>query len=292
MIGLDPADVQTFDFVPDLPQDPFDDGVADKEGRLRAAAPEWILEEHGKYREPGDHFCWPHHGHHVPFDLLTRAFSWQEVIRIWLSQCVQGCLSRHIEEHHPLLQKVSHTVWRFGKGMHPYEPFRRALKGLRALTWPGGEVRLVYVSKWRGEGYPDNAPYDFCTWVDNDLGALVYVGGKHAATIGFGIGADGVYLSQVQLRQKRSNRWLYKLPAHYLEVAVNSLVRAFECDVWLIDGASAVEAVRRSYGTNTCKNTPEEDERIAALYDRPLDKWVRTESVERDRRTWCNLQPR
>lgn len=90
-------------------------------------------------------------------------------------------------------------------------------------------------------------------------------------TVGFAPARRGILVAQVQLRNKKGNRFLYKLDQHYLNLALDILARAFVGqDLWLIDGVSAVKAVKRSYGTSPCSMTADDEARIQALYDRPL----------------------
>lgn len=113
---------------------------------------------------------------------------------------------------------------------------------------------------------------------------------KHVLTVGFSPGGVGTYVAQVQLRKKRGNRFLYKLGRHYLDACLDALYEAFGDELWLVRGGSAAEAVRRSYGKVECRMTPDDEARIRALYDMPLERFVRTgEEAVMQGRTFARL---
>lgn len=99
-------------------------------------------------------------------------------------------------------------------------------------------------------------------------------------TVGFAMCDQGLMVSQVQLRHKKGNRFLYHLPGHYLDVALEILADAFPDDpMYLVSGESAPVAVRRSYSKdNPCRMTPEDEARITALYNRELRDYTRDPS--------------
>lgn len=279
MIGTDPAALAAYDLEEDQnpPSDRYSDNVPDKKKRLAACQ---------SFREWHEEWGWGSVDDfdgdlgRVPIEVLDDVFSISEIVQIWAGQVVSSDISQHIERCHPLLEKLRHTLWHFGRQSDPtYNAIVAAWKGLQRMQWPGGEVRIGYVSAYREDGYAENVG-DERIWVDNDLAAFIHVGGKHVLTVGFGVGHDGVFLSQVQLRAKKGNRWLFKLDKHYVDVAIDMLRQAFGLPVWLVEGTSAVTAVRRSYGTGKCGLTFEEELRIASLYDRPLEGSLRTK-VER-----------
>jgi hypothetical protein len=327
MIGVDPTTIPTLSPDPAPPTQRYTDSVPDKEARLFAAAPDW--------RE--DYY------------VLRRAFSFDELARVWMGSVITSDVSRWFEEEHPLLEKVRHSLWHHRACDATYDHLVSGIAGLRRLTWPDAEVHLAYCSKYRADGSAENltavasrfaeamcqlrragpirgeAVLDVAEqagvptslvcvsdvvdqeqasrlvdavwramqlWIDNDLAALVHVGGRHVLTVGFGLGASACYVSQVQLREPRGNRWLYRVPGHYLDVALDMLAAAFHgYDLWLVDGGSAAAAVRRSYGKGPCTMTAETEARIVALYDRQLAAFDRTATTDViDRRTYRKLQ--
>lgn len=274
MLGVDPATLAAYDLRPDPcpPTDRYTDNVPDKIGRLRRspAGAAW-LEEWGW--APGDDVDIIGR---VPVEILDDVFSISEIVHMWSAQVVRSRISDHIDGHHPLLEKLRHTAWHFTNDGPMYNVIVSAWRGLQRTAWPGGDIRIAYVSKYREDGWAEDIEHD--VWIDNDLAALVHINGEHVLTVGFGVGNEGVFLSQVQLRKKRGNRWLYRLGQHYLDATIDMLAKAFGMPVWLVDGDSAVAAVRRSYGSQPCSLTTETSERIASLYNRPLVGYDRTDN--------------
>jgi hypothetical protein len=103
----------------------------------------------------------------------------------------------------------------------------------------------------------------------------------------------GILVAQAQLRKKKGNRFLYKLPTHYLDISLDILARAFPEDaLWLITGESSVEATIRNYGKQPCplRASKEAQDRITALYNRPLNAFERrSETIKQDGRTFVRL---
>jgi hypothetical protein len=288
MLGIDVTSL-AYDLAtdPNLPADAYADSVPDKEQRVLAVGGEWVADTIG---DPSG-FTWRRSGGHIPVDVLMRAFTFTELCRIWMAEPVQSRLSDYIEKAHPLLEKIRLSIWHHGSGRN-YNTFARASSGLARLTWPGAEVRLVCTGKYRCDGPVENVPRGTNLWLDNYFGALIYVGGKHMLTVAFGIGERGIHLTQCQLREKKGNRFLYRLPAHYLDVAIDMLTHAFPDEpLWIVDGASATAAVRRSYGKAECSMTPADEARIAELYDRPLARYDRsaTDTASSEGRFYARL---
>jgi hypothetical protein len=99
-------------------------------------------------------------------------------------------------------------------------------------------------------------------------------------TIGLALSEHGILVAQVQLREKRGNRFLYKLPMPYLDFALDLVQRAFPDDaLWLVTGDSTVAAVRAAYGKSVDKLLTVTMARVARFYDQALSDYVRTGEV-------------
>src|SRR4029077_16762645 len=130
-------------------------------------------------------------------------------------------------------------------------------------------TRSINTAGWATDGR-DNPIY-----LDASFGALVYYRGKHVMTIGFALSEYGILVAQVQLRQKRGNRFLYKLPTPYLDFALAMLQRAFPDDaLYLVTGSSTTAAVRAAYGKHPSPS-PEVLDRVSRFYDQPLRDFAR-----------------
>ncbi len=276
MYGISPSAITYNLEVLSLPE--YEDGIENKEEKLLAVCTDsdWFKDNFYKSED----FNWKDHGSSFPGKELAKAFTLDEQCRIWFAQFVMSSLHEFIEKEHPILEKVRMTMHHcFSRN---YLTFSKIVNGLSKLTWPGGEVKLVWTTKYRCDGPAAHEIYKDNLWLDNDFGALIYVGGKHVLTIAFGGGPEGIYLSQVQLKNKKGNRFLYKLSNHYLDLAIEMLANAFEMPIWLIKGNSAVNCIRASYGKSVCSMTFDDELRIANLYDKELSNYVRTNETKRN----------
>jgi hypothetical protein len=281
IIGIDPTSV-----VP-LSQD---DRVPDAPERFAAIAADWIEDHCG-----ADHFSWQSHWHHAPYDLLTRAFSREELIRLWHGCIFASKLDDHFQEHESLVWKVQHSLWRYG-GSRDYARFAACHNGLGrlAIDLPGFCVRITHtryinIAAWAAHGR-DNPIY-----LDASFGALLHYRGEHVMTVGFALSVHGVLVAQVQLREKRGNRFLYKLPMPYLDFALDLLRRAFpDDDLYLVTGKSTTAAIRAAYGKHADRLSAETAGRVERFYDQPLADYTRTGAVVRcgsdDGRVFARLE--
>jgi hypothetical protein len=225
----------------------------------------------------------------IPAEMLAEVFSFDEMAKMWAGDCIMSKLSEHITQAHGVVNKVTHCHWRYGYAAKNYNRFVEHVSALRRLDWPGFDLRLVWTNRWSMQGW---AEQDRSLYLDAGFGLLVYAGSKHVLTVGFAPSKHGVFIAQIQLRAKRGNRWLYRLGQHYVDAAVDVIARAFSNDpVWLVEGRSAAEAVRRSYGKNECKVTPEDMQRIASIYNRDLaGHWRTGEERMSEGRTYLRLR--
>ena len=226
----------------------------------------------------------------IPYKGLAAVFTPDELVRMWLSSPVASTISDHFyckDDEHPL----DHVVWKVMHSLHmwgstdDYAVLVDSYEGLRNLSFGEGfEVRLDHTNSINERGtavYSRMAPPK-PLWLDGEFGLLVYYKGKHVLTIGFSPTAAGILIHQVQLREKRGNRFIYKLPKPILEHVIDCFKAAFPTrPILLIDGAEAVRRVRKGYGARakTDFDTTGAAERMLALYDRPLNGYVR-EPVE------------
>lgn len=281
MIGIHPADIVPLDEQA---------GVPDAAARFVAVAADWIEDCYG-----ANCFVWDQHWHYAPYELLAQAFTREELIRLWHSCIFYSALDKHFEEHEALVWKVRHSLWRYG-GSRNYQRFVSCYNGLGRLSidLPDFEVRITHTrycntAAWAAHGQ-DNPIY-----LDASFGALVYYRGKHVMTIGFALSEYGILVAQVQLREKRGNRFLYKLPIPYLDFALAMLQRAFPADsLCLVTGVSTTAAIRAAYGKSDCL-APLTAQRIQYFYDQPLCNYTRLKAVQGssdDGRVFARLESR
>jgi len=256
--------------------------VSDPEGRFRAlpAGAAYIHEQYGYDDQPGDCFSWNgdwHNWRSLPHELLAQVFSFEELLRLWHDSVIMSKLSDWVDEQHPFLRKIAYAHWHYGftSNWNLLVDHLNALKSLRC-DLPDFEVRITHTRTINTAAWSEHIRD---LYLDASFGLLLYYKGEHVLTVGFAPSRHGVLVAQVQLRQKKGNRFLYKLPRHYLDIALGILRDAFGDCLWLVTGESTVAAIRRVYGKEPCKLTADDETRISALYSRPLAEFERDSAV-------------
>lgn len=282
MIGIDPTSLVPLATL---------SGVPDAGTRFEAVAADWVEDRYGA------DFSWQEHWHHAPYERLARAFTRDELIWLWHHCTFASKLDDHLEEFEAAVWKVRHALWRYGCS-RDYQRFVAYYNRLSRLAadLPDFGVRITHTrsintAAWAAHGR-DNPIY-----LDASFGVLVYYKGAHVMTIGFTPSEYGILVAQVQLRQQRGNRFLYKLPRPTLDFALDLLSRAFPAEaLYLVTGSSTTEAIRAAYGKGCCVLAVATGERIARFYDQPLQGYERTGETVRcnsdDGRVFERLVPR
>jgi len=268
--------------------------VPNPEARFRAhpAAAEWIREEFGyPDRSKGDCFEWKNGWRSIPYELLEPVFSFEELLRLRHEEVIMSSFGEWFDAHHPFLRKIMFAHWHYGCD-RDWNMLVRHLEGFKRLSvdLPDFDVRIVHTRT-----------INQCAWawaeglrnlyLDASFGLLLYHRGEHVLTWSFAPCRYGILVAQAQLRRKRGNRFLFKLPKHYLDLGLDILTHAFTDEpIWLIGGKSSVEATRRNYGPAPCSIDHVAEARIAAIYDRPLGSFHRgEETIRQDGRTFVRL---
>ena len=141
------------------------------------------------------------------------------------------------------------------------------------FPFPDTEVRLDYSTYYNPNGYSQYTR----TYIDGPLAYMIYHKGKHVLTIGFVPTTFGLLITQVQLAQAKGNRWLFKLPCHYLDFAIQQMAEVFhDTRVYLAEGNSMVEWVKSQYGKDLPKYEENIDsKRIISFYNMELERFKR-----------------
>lgn len=266
-VGIDPTTIVPIAYLDEVP---------DKEARFREGAAAWVEDRFGLAYFTWDQ--WRSAPHHV----LARVFSRDELFRLWHDSVLSSRLDDHFQEHEQLAWKVQNSLWRYGclRDFRRFVACHNALARIRA-AWPGFDVRITHTrgcntAAWAVHGREDPI------YLDASLGVLLYHRGEHVLTNGFAVSRHGVLVAQVQLRKKRGNRFLYKLPGAYLDVAIDLLQRAFPDErLHLVTGESARTAIQRAYGKDADCLLPETLERVQRFYEQPLATYERTGATVR-----------
>ena len=271
MIGISPSSLVPLSFVHGV----SDDSVPNKSERFKAVAKDWIEE-----RYEAAYFRWEKHWHYAPYELLSQAFTREELICLWHSCIFSSELDEYMEKHEPVVWKVRHSLWRYGCSQD-YNRFAACYNGLSRLVadLPDFDIRLTYTRSINTAAWAEHGREN-PIYLDASFGALLYYKGNHVMTIGFACSEYGILVAQVQLRQKRGNRFLYKLPEPYMDFALALVKRAFpDDDLYLVTGASTVKGIRAAYGKNSDKLAVVTEDRIEQFYNQPLREYDRTDKT-------------
>lgn len=199
-----------------------------------------------------------------------------------------GCWDcrRRIEKTDPLnclFWKINNSSWRWEFEVIEWPGIVAFYQFFRQFHFGDGfEVTIDYTlgCNERGPGWisrkTDGCRYisESMTYLDGVFGLFIWKDGKHVMTIGVSPCASGLLVHQIQLKESKGNRWLFKLPCPHFEYTLTRLMDACEplgIPVFLMDGQRAVDKLYESHVAE------ERDEfmanygtRLKAFYDQPL----------------------
>lgn len=177
----------------------------------------------------GNDFKMSEHFHDLPIQVYQRA-GVDITAKLIASSiyCLDSKLQEelHLDPTHLLLHKIRSSMWRWGGGRPDWNEKVDCYNNLRSFDFgvDGFSVTLDHTAGYneRGRGVHSN------TYFDGVFAYLVHYKGEHVMTIGFSLVAGRqLCLQQVQLKQARGNRWLFKLGANRVEHALDRLAAAF-----------------------------------------------------------------
>lgn len=163
----------------------------------------------------------------------------------------------------------------WGLAFHIEQQIRDREKSLPGISW---DEKQEY---WR-----NNKLY-----IDGIFIYLIYYRGKHVLSIGFSLGDNEVYLGQIQVRNLKGNRWLYKIPGGYFNYTVQRMAEHFATygiDTYLVNAKSLADRVKSLYEDEM---DPDAYERIILNYDQPLDNYIRGEKIHKQKMDYHKLLP-
>lgn len=114
------------------------------------------------------------------------------------------------------------------------------------ISEPDFEVRIDWTTGYNDMGRAEKTEKIF---LDAPLGFLFHYKGKHVLTVGFSvIQGFRLLIHQIQLVNKKGNRFLYRLPMPYIDWVVDVMRRGFpRMDIYLISGESVAKNVFKQY---------------------------------------------
>lgn len=151
------------------------------------------------------------------------------------------------DPRYEIVHKIVNSMWRWGAGRRVWNEVVDAYDAIRRFTVPieGMEVRLDYTTSYNERGRARHSN----TFLDGVFAFLLYYRGEHVMTLGFSImKGRKLLIQQVQLRKRKGNRWLFKLPQHRMEFFLKLFRESFpDHHFYIADGGEVVGTSLNSY---------------------------------------------
>lgn len=190
----------------------------------------------------------------LPASVLLRKLTFDQICKTRYSQMFM--MDSSVEElfrdrpEFSIVRKIDNSMWRWGWGSGVWNEVVDAYNGIRNFTVPveGFDVRLDFTTGCNQRGYSRESR----TFLDGVFGFLLYYKGEHVMTLGFSVmKGRRLLLQQVQLTQRKGNRFLFKLPANRLEFFLHCFAQAFPHHTLCIaDGGDICRVSLASYTDN------------------------------------------
>jgi hypothetical protein len=206
--------------------------------------------------------------------------SWHDTFRGHPSEPRKSAPPFVKEERYMVVNKLRLSMWHWGGLNKNWNSLVRCWNGIKNFEFGDDfEVRLDHSTFCNESGWSEWAPRteDQAVYLDGELGFLIFYKSKHVLTIGWSASAYGILIQQVQLKNKKGNRWLYKFP-NLMEHVVNQMQLAFNCDIWLVQGKSLADGIKANYTQNK-EMSPEAYKRVVKKYSQPLRNFERGEKM-------------
>lgn len=264
----------------------------------------------------------------LPFEPFWSECSFDEITKIYFSDFVQSKLSdlfdrgkyeatsrdepeeREMPEYLEFVYKLKNSMWQYGYKSN-WNTLVLAYYAIPEFDFgPGFEVRFDhsrYFNFWGRAFHVEkqiremDMPWEEkqIYWNNNELyldgvfSYLIYYKGRHVLTIGFSLGDDRIYLSQIQVRNEKGNRWLYKIPGGHFNYTVKAMADHFAnfgLDTYLVDSKSLANRIESLYADDQ-KIEPEAYERIVKFYAEPVDSYQRGPTKHQKHMDYYKLIP-
>lgn len=271
-VGLD-FDHPAFSHDLQCSKEPLDVGLH----RIKIASHRKYISERYDSEYTDRKFNWKQHWYHLPLVILRQAFSTNELCRLAYESVISCPIhdELHYDPNFRVIGKIHSSLWHWSHGRPNYNHVPYWYNALTRFDFgiADTQVRLDYATYHNEFGHSKYTR----TYVDGAFAYLVYYKGEHVLTIGFSVSCYGLLISQIQMKHKKGNRWLFKLPKHYVEYVVQKMAEAYhDTPIWLVDGLSLADRIRNSYRKEDRHHFTEEKSRhVASVYDRDLNRFRR-----------------
>jgi hypothetical protein len=166
-----------------------------------------------------------------------------------------------------IIEKIRSSMWRWGMLRCGWNEMVDTYNSIRAFSFdvPDFDIRFDYTMGVNAIGSSEYSR----TFLDGALGYLVYYKGQHVMTLGFSVVAGyRVLITQVQLKSRRGNRWMFKFPKNRLEYIVGRFIKAFSHhQVLVVDGGDVANENISHYREGVLA-----DDRMIARYEETLSR--------------------
>jgi hypothetical protein len=166
----------------------------------------------------------------LPASVLLEKLTFDQLCKVFYSRLFM--MDRSVEDlfedslAHAIVQKIASSMWRWGCGSGVWNEVVDTYNCIRDFNIPldGFAVSLDFVRGTNERGYARDSQ----TYLDGIFGFLVHYKGEHVMTLGFSImKGRRVLVQQVQLTQRKGNRFLFKLPPNRVEFFLACFASAF-----------------------------------------------------------------
>ena len=162
---------------------------------------------------------------------------------------------------HEIFRKIRSSMWRWSHSKSGWNEIVDAYNNLRNFSFINDtdfEIRLDHSTYFNECGCSKYTR----TFLDGVFGLLIYYKGKHVLTVGFSIlGGKRILVQQVQLVNRKGNRFLYKLPRNLIEFVIELFAKNFiGYKLYIVNGESLVGRIIGEY-KDCLSRIPDEKER-------------------------------
>lgn len=218
--------------------------------------------------------------HRIPLRLY-KGVSFEQLCKIRSSSIfmLEDSVHRLFEKdvNYRLVRKIESSMWRWGCSRAKWNEIVDAYNGIRRFTLNRKDfsIRIDYTTSHNERGWSEYTR----TYLDGVFAFLIYYKGQHVMTVGFSIlSGRKILIQQIQLKQSKGNRWLFKLPSNYLEYILDVFKQTFtRYSFYLADGFSLISKYLIDY-KGYLKNAEEKIEK----YSKQDPSWVQYYIDDRD----------
>ena len=144
-----------------------------------------------------------------------------------------------------VIDKLGNSQWRYGFGQD-WNTIVRSYDGLKRFKFGDKfETRIDMTTGTNEKGFSRCER----VFLDGTFGFLIYYKGKHVLTIGFSFASKNrLLIQQVQLKNKKGNRFLYKLPCNVLDYSIERMRAAFpSMNLYLCQVDDQIQKIKDGY---------------------------------------------